>query len=240
MSIMVVDMLGSGRWPNPDQLRARAALADAVRSAFQAAGLAWSQLAVEDRGDGKIVLVPAMVSKVDLLDPVIPALTAAIHRHNTDGEPRIRLRVALHAGELHRDAYGWAGADLNAACRLVNDAAAYRALTRHPGSDLVLVVSDLIYDSVVRHGYRTVDPATYTPVDAAVKEFRARAWVHVAALVTIDTDRGSPDQLSVVRGHRVEVGSAGTDGVHGPAVHHAGQSRAAGTHDRVTGTGGHR
>lgn len=197
MSIMVVDMLGSGRWPNPDQLSARSALADAVRSAFHAADIAWSRLAVEDRGDGKIVLVPADVSKVDLLDPVIPALAAAIHRHNTDSEPRIRLRVALHAGEVHRDPYGWAGSDLTTACRLVNDTAVYGALTRHPWSDLVLVVSDVIYDSVVRHGYRTVDPDSYTPVDAAVKEFRARAWLHVPALVSLDTDGTSRDRRPV-------------------------------------------
>src|SRR5262245_8748043 len=100
MSIMVVDMLGSGSWPNPDQLKARSALAGAVRSAFHAADIAWSHLAVEDRGDGMIVLIPATVSKVDLLDPVFPALVAAIHRHNAEDEPRIRLRVALHAGEV--------------------------------------------------------------------------------------------------------------------------------------------
>jgi class 3 adenylate cyclase len=192
MSILVVDMLGSGRWHNPDQLRARSALAIAVRSAFHAAGIAWSHLVVEDRGDGMIVLVPATVSKVDLLDPVVPALVAAIHRHNADEEPHIRLRVALHAGEVHHDAYGWAGSDLNAACRLVNDTAVYGSLTSHPRSDVVFVVSDVIYDGVVRHGYRSVDPAAYVPVDAAVKEFRARAWVHVPALVTMERLRSVP------------------------------------------------
>jgi hypothetical protein len=183
-TILVIDMVGSCQWHNPDQLRARAALTSAVRTAFHSAGISWSQLPVEDRGDGMIVLVPAMVSKLALLDPFVPCLAAAIGRHNlaaSDG-PRIRLRVALHAGEVHRDARGWAGADLNMACRLVNDDAVYQPLRRHPQADLVLIVSDLIRNGVVRHAYRGIDPDTYTGITVAVKECHERAWIHVPGL----------------------------------------------------------
>src|SRR5262249_50297562 len=75
-STVVTDIPGSGRWSNRAHLRGRAALTAMVRAAFRAAGIAWWKLAVEDRGDGMIVLVPAAVSKVDLLDPMIPCLAA--------------------------------------------------------------------------------------------------------------------------------------------------------------------
>jgi hypothetical protein len=180
-SIVVIDIAGFGRWSNRTQLRARAALNAMVRAAFRAAGIAWWKLAVEDRGDGMIVLVPAAVSKVDLLDPMIPCLAAALWEHNTVAEPadRIRLRISVHAGEVHRDACGWVGTDLNLACRLVNSEPVYRQLRRSPQADLVLAVSDTIHRGVVQHGYRRISPASYKPIHVVVKEVNAQAWVHL-------------------------------------------------------------
>lgn len=180
-SIVVVDIANFGRWTNQNQLRARAVLNKTVRAAFHEAGIGWSRLVVEDRGDGMIVLIPADVSKVNLLDPVIPSLATAIRRHNNviSTADRIRLRVSVHAGEIHRDRCGWAGADLNLPCRLVNAEPVYQQLRDSPEADLILVVSDLILHSVVRHGYRRIDPASYTPTQVITKEVNTRAWLHV-------------------------------------------------------------
>lgn len=179
-SIVVMDMAGSGRWDDRAQLRARAALDEMVRAAFRTADIAWQTLVVEDRGDGIIVLVPATVSKVDIFDPLVPALDAALREHNsmTGQAPRIRLRVAVHAGEVLRAPFGWVGTDLNLTCRLVNSQPLYRELIRRPHADLVLVVSDVVHQTVVRHGHRGIDPSGYTPVHVVVKEVKARAWVH--------------------------------------------------------------
>lgn len=178
---MVIDIAGFGRWTNQGQLRARAVLGDAVRAGFRCAGVGWSRLVVEDRGDGMIVLVAASVPKTSLLDPVIPALTAAIHRHNSIASlsERLRLRVSIHAGEIHRHRRGWVGADLNLACRLVNGQPVYEQLRQSPQADVILVVSDLIYHGVVRHGYRGIDPASYIPTHIVAKEVDTQAWLHV-------------------------------------------------------------
>jgi len=178
-SIMVLDVAGFGRLPNLAQLRVRTALNTALRGAFRGTGVRWSALAVEDRGDGAIVLAPPTMSKVELLDPVIPELGARIRAHNeaADG-PRIRVRVSVHAGEVHRDATGWAGTDLNVACRLVGNAAVSRYLLQRPAADVLVVVSEAVYQGVVRHAYRRIDPAAYEPVHIAVKELNVRAWVH--------------------------------------------------------------
>lgn len=183
-SIVVIDMAGSGQWDDLAQLRARAALDEMVRVAFRAADIAWHTLVVEDRGDGMIMLVPATVSKVDIFDPVVPSLSAALREYNaTTGQaPRIRLRVAVHAGEVLRGRFGWVGTDLNHTCRLVNSQPLYRELTRSH-ADMVLVVSDVIHQAVVRHGHRGIDPSEYTPVHVAVKEVKARAWVHTPGTV---------------------------------------------------------
>lgn len=176
-SIVVIDMTGSGRWNDLTQLRTRAALDRLVRAAFRAAGIAWHRLIVEDRGDGMIVLVPPTVSKVDLFDPVLARLCDLLRKYNNATKPRIRLRVALHAGEVLRGPCGWVGTDLNTACRMVNGAPLYRELLRCPQSDLVLVISDTVHQAVVRHGHRGIDPAGYAPVHVQVKELDTTAWI---------------------------------------------------------------
>lgn len=187
--MVVIDITGSGRLDNSAQVRARTALENLARTAFRAAGIPWRRLVVEDRGDGMIVLVPAFVSKVDLLDPLIPALVAGLRSY--DG-PRIRLRMAVHAGEVHRHPWGWTGADLNLACRLAVAAPLYRQLERSPDADLVVIVSDAIHRAVVRHGYRGVRPADYVPVRAVVKEIDEQAWLHVPDHLTVNVDVPRP------------------------------------------------
>jgi class 3 adenylate cyclase len=176
-SIVVIDMADSGRWNDISQLRARSALEHLARTAFRGAGIAWHRLVVADRGDGMIILVPPRVSKVDLFDAVLSRLRPLLRRHNTTSSPCIRLRVALHAGEVLRSPVGWVGTDLNTACRLVNGDPLYRELSDRPGAELVLVVSDAMHQAVVRHGHGGIDPAGYTPVRVRVKEVDTTAWI---------------------------------------------------------------
>lgn len=175
-SILVVDIAGFGRWHDPAQIKARQVVRDAVRTGLRAAGVRWSDLAVQDRGDGMMVLVPATVSKLDLLDPAIPRLVAVLRRHNVTVPPglRVRVRLGLHAGEVHRDPDGWVGSELNTACRLTDSAPVRERLGDHA---VVLVVSEVIHQGVVRHGYRRVDPGAYHRVEVASKELLTRAWV---------------------------------------------------------------
>lgn len=177
-SIIVVDIAGSGRWHNQALLRARDVLTAAVHSGLDAAGI--TRTFIEHCGDGMILLIPASVSKIDLLDPLIPAVAAHIRAYNKTVPQglRIRLRMAVHAGEVHRDPHGWVGTDLVTTCRLVNGEALYQEL-RHPAEpDMVVVVSDLIYHAVVRHHYRGIRPDEYTPTHIQVKETDTLAWLH--------------------------------------------------------------
>lgn len=47
-----------------------------VQGSFAAAGVPWESCVHEDRGDGAIVIVPADVSKVLLIDPLLSHLSA--------------------------------------------------------------------------------------------------------------------------------------------------------------------
>lgn len=176
--IVVIDLVGSSRWNDRTQLRARAELQEMVEAAFRVANVDRRGLVMEDRGDGMIMLISATVSKVRLLDPMVPCLTISLEEHNRTAYPRLRVRMAMHAGEVIRGKYGWIGSDLNLACRLANSPSLYRELRACPRTHLVLIVSDVIHQAVVRHGHRNINPASYTPVHVAVKEVNTRAWLH--------------------------------------------------------------
>lgn len=158
----------------------RAVIYRLVQGAFEAAGVPWDACTHEDRGDGAIVIVPADVSKVLLLDPLLGNLNAALVDHNRDAPmpERIRLRLALHAGEVGRDEHGLSGTDVIAAFRLL-DAEELKGALRHSPVPLAAIVSDVIYDGIVRHRYRGIDPATYHPVSVQVKKTRLHGWIHL-------------------------------------------------------------
>lgn len=153
-TMVVVDVCGAGR---DDLARARAenAMEKVVRRAFRAAGVGWWRVVVPDRGHGMVVLVPATVSKVDLRDCLIPALYRELRLHNARNPP-IRLRMAVCAGEVRRHRLRWLADDLSAAFRVLQADVACQ--------DLAVIVSDVVYRAVVRHGHPGVRAVEYKPV----------------------------------------------------------------------------
>lgn len=179
-SIVVIDIAGYGRRDDLAQVRARAHLDRVVRTAFRTSGMPWHRLVAMDRGDGMIVLIPATTSKAVLLHPFIPRLSALLHDVNgrVRPDPQLRVRVAVHAGEVVQGRYGWSGTDVVMACRLVDSSPLRQELVRRPQAELVLIVSEAIHRAVIRHGHRGLDPAAYRPVDIAVKEVVTPAWLY--------------------------------------------------------------
>ena len=123
-TIVVVDVEGFGdrRRTNRHQLAVREGLYRAMREAFHRAGISWADCGHEDRGDGVFILVPADVPKGLFVELLPFALVAALRAHNDThpGQERIRLRMALHAGEVHYDEHGVTAASINLAFRLLD------------------------------------------------------------------------------------------------------------------------
>ncbi|HET9137907.1 ATP-binding protein [Actinophytocola sp.] len=184
---------GDRRRTNAHQVAVRRALYQVLRKAFGRAGVPWSDCDREDRGDGVFVLVPAQVPKSRVVDTLPYELAEVVRRHNV-GRPaaeRIRLRVAVHAGEVVYDEHGVTGSSINLAFRLLDAQPLREALTSSPGT-LAMIVSSWFFDEVVRHSV-VVDPARYRPVYADVKETATRAWIHLPDGPA--TDRGPVDLL---------------------------------------------
>jgi hypothetical protein len=184
-SVVVVDVEGFGdqRRTNAHQVAVRDGLYAVMREAFGRAGISWDDCGREDRGDGVFVLVPAEVPKGLLVESLPAELVAALRAHNEAhlGPERIRLRMALHAGEVRYDDHGVTAAAVNLTFRLVDAGVLKDALAGSPGV-LAVIVSSWFFDEVVRHSWAA---AGYRPVQVAVKETRTISWICLPDLVDL-------------------------------------------------------
>ncbi|VVJ20541.1 Uncharacterised protein [Amycolatopsis camponoti] len=119
------------------------------------------------------------VPKTLLLATFVPALTDLLDKHARNApDLAFRLRVAVHAGEVHRDSRGPYGEDVDIACRLV-DAPELKRQLKETAGPLALAVSQEIHRAVVRHGYPGIDHAAFTKaVHIKLGEERLRGWLY--------------------------------------------------------------
>ena len=180
-TIIAVDVEGFGDWRriNSHQVAVREGLYRVLMQAFRAATIPWSGCYHEDRGDGVLILAPPEVAKSVFVKSLPDQLVEGLREHNnTHPAPeQIRLRMALHAGELHYDDHGVAGASINLTFRLLDAGPLRSALAGSPGV-LALITSSWFFEEVVRHS-PAAHPAAYRLVRVRVKETDAVGWVHL-------------------------------------------------------------
>jgi hypothetical protein len=178
-TILAVDVEGFGdrNRTNPHQLEVRAGLYQALLRACEIAGIPWADCDHEDRGDGVLILAPPEVPKVAFVEALPDALVTTLREHNAthNTEERIRLRMALHAGEINYDDHGVAGAAVNLTFRLLDSDPLRKALAGSPGV-LALVTSSWFYDEVVRHSL-VIDHGAYRQIQVVVKETTTTGWI---------------------------------------------------------------
>jgi hypothetical protein len=152
-----------------------------------------------DRGDGILVLIHPVdeIPKTLVLSKVIPTLESLLWKYAADHpQQQLRLRAVVHAGEVHYDGRGCFGESLDVAFRLL-DAAEIKERFRTTRAPLLLVASDDIHQTVIKHGYEGIDQqafirAVYVTVAGQIR----LGWVHVPTTVALET----AERVSVRRG----------------------------------------
>jgi tetratricopeptide (TPR) repeat protein len=181
-TILALDIEGYTRPDrrDSDRLHMRSALYHQLERALGRAGIAPGEYLCTDQGDGVLVLLGAEIPKTRVLPWLILRLAGGLNRHNRTVAPRLRLRlrVVLHAGEVASDTHGHASKDLNLAFRLL-DSDALRGPLAHGTTSLVLLVSQSIYDDIVRQGFQGIDPEAFQPLHVVGKNTDAHAWLYL-------------------------------------------------------------
>ncbi|HEY0640573.1 MAG TPA: hypothetical protein VGD67_23330 [Pseudonocardiaceae bacterium] len=174
--LLAFDVKGFGATRNPEQLSTREFMYGVLNGALRAGRLRPPQFTTEDRGDGVLVVFTAAVPKPVVAGPVLTALLRGFARATAPRAPMVR--VAAHAGEVHRDLHGFAGSDVNHVFRLLDAPVLRRALESAPHRT-ALLVSDPLYLSTVRHEYPGTEPREFHRAVVDTKEGPAPAWLHI-------------------------------------------------------------
>jgi hypothetical protein len=232
----MVDVQGSSALINAEKLAMRAALVAAVDAAIAFSQTDRDSWRLEDRGDGRLVTVSAAVPKVRIVGAWVEGLDRALRAHNAEHprHPPVRVRVGVHAGEVHRDAEGIAGSDLELACRIADAPIAKRVLRAAGAAALVLVVSQVVYDSVVRHGGRFLDPARFRLARATVKETDVPVWLYVPGYPTPpEAGEDAPPAAGSPAAGSPAAGSPAAGAAPAPARGPVSMRATAGEHSRI-------
>ncbi|MGH3827276.1 MAG: hypothetical protein ACRDQX_08895 [Pseudonocardiaceae bacterium] len=180
-SFMITDVEGSSSRTDPGVLSLRADLSRVTQEALTRILLSSAKWQDEDRGDGTLILIDSTVPKIDIVGPLLEHLVAGIARHNKNKNLQewMRVRVALHAGEVQRDKEGWAGDALTKSFRLSEAPVVKETFAAVPRAQCIIVASDYLFQAVIRHGHPLVKADDYRPVSVPLHDGSMRAWVRV-------------------------------------------------------------
>jgi hypothetical protein len=157
-------------------------LSDILDFAFREAGAVPGSPEVQEQGDGGIALLPTggAVDEPRLLVGLVNALRTGLTELNEDlvEQARVRLRVGLDEGVVHRAPHGYVGPAVIDVCRL-RDADVVRSALAGSDAPMVVAAADGLYRDVLSQGYHGLPGSAFTPVDVQVKSYSGRAWIYL-------------------------------------------------------------
>jgi Cyclic nucleotide-binding domain len=143
-------------------------------------GPLWGECVHEDRGDGLLIVAPPQVITAKIMECIHRELPGKLRLHNRTytKSVRIRLRIAVNVGPVMSDPLGMSGDSIIRTARLV-EAPVLKDAMRETNSELGIIVSEFVYDTVVGHAPEYIDPDKYQRVEVISKEFKSPAWMQL-------------------------------------------------------------
>ncbi|WP_431775267.1 hypothetical protein [Streptomyces cucumeris] len=145
---------------------------------------AWTR---QPQGDLEFAVLPEATPEDAVLGPFVHHLAVRLGDRNArPAAQRLRLRMAVDTGVVADAALGHAGPAPVAVARFVNAPQLRAVLAALTTADLAVIVSDRLYQDVVRSGRPDLDPAQYVRAHVRVKEFGGYGWIRVPGLAPDD------------------------------------------------------
>ncbi|MBB5955972.1 class 3 adenylate cyclase [Saccharothrix tamanrassetensis] len=165
--VVAVDVEGYSKLDALDQSLVQSRLGEVLDVAAHNAGLDRSQWYRQVRGDGELAVLPADADTASVLAHFTEEVARALRDLRAAGTP-LRMRLAMHCGTLTAGQFGLVGHAPIVTCRLLDSKVVRKALALGEG-DLVLVISERLFDDVVRTRFHELDPSRFRPTRFSVK-----------------------------------------------------------------------
>jgi hypothetical protein len=182
-AMLSVDIEASSGRGDAAQRLIRAALWDALSEAVRQSGIDPAACVRSDYGDGFRLIFPPGTRKSRLIYPLISDLAARLKAHNAKAAAltAIRIRAALHAGDVSLDREGQPeGAALEVQARLIEAPLLHTALRQAPQDvPVALLLSSHFHGEAVQQGIPGIEPAAYREVAFTTKEYSGMAWLYL-------------------------------------------------------------
>jgi len=167
-------------------------LVQSLDRAAAAAGIDRTTWQRQPEGDGEFAVLPSETPEHLVVDRYVRSLHAelqSVNRYRV-AEAKVRMRLAIHHGVISEGANGFPGKDTVLVARLLSSRAAHVALDRLPSADLVVILSEHLYDTLVATGHTTLRADDFRRVEVKEKTFDGHGWLWVpdAEVHSIDLD----------------------------------------------------
>ena len=178
---VATDVKGYGTRTTRQQYTLQCRFLRVLETAAENSGLDRGLWECQGQGDGELAVLPPGIDEPTAVADLIRELATALEHCNEDlnEQARIRLRLALHEGPAYQGPMGFPGDSAVVVCRLRDSDELRRELTEHPDADLVVAVSEAVYDTTVKVEARGLRADRFHPVTVAIpsKRFSARSWM---------------------------------------------------------------
>lgn len=178
---LATDVEQYSRLHTPQQERAQSDLLAILDRAAARSGLDRARWARQAQGDQEFAVLPLDTQECVVVSDFVRHLAGCLAERNANvpQQDRLRLRMAVHVGVARPAALGHAGQTPIAVARLLDEPVLKRVLAKTRTTDLVVIVSDSVYQDVVRLRENGLDPEQYTRIPVRAKEFTNFGWIHV-------------------------------------------------------------
>ncbi|MEU6644569.1 hypothetical protein ABZ863_18720 [Saccharomonospora sp. NPDC046836] len=180
---VATDIERYSRFLNPEAARAQERFVALLRAARAHAGIDESAVVVEPAGDGQYAVLPSCLDETVVIPRLLEGFAIALREanDNVSDRHRLRIRIAIDRGIVTPGANGHIGTSTIVVHRLLDSPGLRQALAARVHHDHALIVSDTVYQDVVRHEYGSLAAAEFheTVVNLPAKNFTARAWLHL-------------------------------------------------------------
>ncbi len=179
-TIIEFDVTASGSRPVELSRQMREDLRAIVSEALAAASVSLDDVLDRDNGDGMRLILFSQYPANQVLGTFFERIDPALRAHRLSAAPAasLRLRVAVDQGPVYRDATGWDGPQLVRVARMLDAKPVRRALADYPVTNYALIVSEDVYQHVIRSEWGPSRDA-FGPVKVRAKETKTQAWKYV-------------------------------------------------------------